>query len=378
MIAFHPAWSYSSFGQFYVDKLFPPFCIVYFLLLHDWMTLDRRRPFALPIIGILAASTSERSIIMLVAGTLAVYALFGLRRRWSRLDILPLVLVVTLGAYVYIYMHFVQDNSDYESFSSGFFGFISTFSSTSDSARAIYKFLFINLLLLVPFGIFAKRWTLIALGSMIPNLIGSIGGAEKSGWTTHYHSFYFPFLIIALITGASSLLQKRSRRLVAIAPALVIGVTLLYALLDPFSPPSLRFSLKQVRETGPAKIVEFTAASGPAAAIIKRSEYLKNIAAFVPAGSEVSTSESYMPALYDHGVKLIHFYPLGLGESEYLVVPYRQEHNVLRWEGFVSYLGPEVIEQANSCLQNRVNEKYALLKAFPDSGFTGTAILQHK
>src|SRR5207302_8318254 len=113
MIAFHPAWSYSSFGQFYPDKLFPALCIVYFFILHDWITLARRRPCALSVIGILAASTSERSIIMLVAGTLAVYALFGLRRQWSRLDILPLVLVVVLIIYVYVYMHFVQHDPDY-------------------------------------------------------------------------------------------------------------------------------------------------------------------------------------------------------------------------------------------------------------------------
>ena len=376
MVAVHPAWSYASFGQFYPDKLFPMLCVVYFLLLHDWMILDRRRPFALLMVGIIAASTSERSTIMLVAGTLAVYVFFGLRRRWSRLDILPLVLVAVMTAYVYIYMHFIQHDPDYASFLSGSLNFFSLMNG--ETAKAIYKFLLINVLLLVPFAIFAKRWALIALCSMVPNLVGSIGGAEKLGWTTHYHSYYFPFLIIALIMGASSLFQKPSRRLVTIALTLVIGVTLFYALLDPFSPPSLRFSLKQVRETGVAKAVEFTTASGPAAAIIIRSEYLKDIAAFVPAGSEVSTSENYMPALYDHGVKLIHFYPLGLGKSGYVVVRYSQEHNVLRWEGFVSYLGPEVIEQANTCLQNRLNEQYILVKAFPDSPLTGTAILQRK
>jgi len=315
---------------------------------------------------------------MLVAGTLADYALFGLRRQWSRLDILPLVLVTFLTTYVYVYMHFVQHDPDYASFLSGSLNFFSVIGANGDAAKAIYKFLFINLLLLVPFAIFAKRWAFIGLCSMVPNLIGSIGGAEKLGWTTHYHSFYFPFLIITLIMGASSLFQERSRRLVPIALTVAIGVTLFYALLDPFSPPSLRFSLKQVRETGLAKAVEFTTVSGPAAAIIKRSEYLKNIAAFIPPGSEVSTTESYMPLLYDHGVKLIHFYPLGLGESEYIVVPYSQEHSVPRWEGFVSYLGPEVIEQANTCLQNRLNEKYTFVKAFPDSPLTGTAILQRK
>jgi hypothetical protein len=375
MVAFHPAWSYSSFGQFYPDKLFPALCIVYFFVLHDWITLDRRRPFALLVFGILAASTSERSIIMLVAGTLGVYALFGLRRRWVRLDFLPLILILILGTYAYIYMRFVQQNPDYSSFSSGFSNFVSVISMNTVAAKPIYKFLLINLLFLVPFGLFAKRWALIALLSMVPNLIGSIGGAEKLGWTTHYHSAYFPFLTIALVMGASSLLKTRSRILIPIALTLAISVAIVYSFIDPF-PPSVSFSLKQIRETGLIKTVEFTTASGPAESIIARAKYLKNIAAFVPPGSEVTTLEGYMPVLYEKGVKWIHFYPLGLGRSDYLVVPYTQKDNVRSWEGFVSFLGPDVAKQANLCLQKRVNEQYTLVKEFPDSPVTGTAILQ--
>src|SRR5260370_4565347 len=156
MVALHPAWSYSSFGQFYPDKLFPTLCVAYFFLLHDWIVLNCRRPFTLLTVGIIAASTSERSTIMLVAGTLAVYVFFGLRRRWSRLDILPLVLVAVLTTYVYIYMHFVQHDSDYASFLSGSLNFFSVMNG--ETAKAIYKFLLINVLLLVPFAIFAKRW----------------------------------------------------------------------------------------------------------------------------------------------------------------------------------------------------------------------------
>jgi hypothetical protein len=379
IIAFHPAWSYSSFGQFYPDKLFPTLCLVYLFILYDWIALDRRRPLALFVIGILAASTSERSIIMLVAGTLAVYALFGLRKRWSRLDVLPIILIVILAAYVFIYMRFVQHNSDYGSFSSGFYTFVSAISSNTEAARPIYKFLFINLIFLVPFGFFAKRWGLIALCSMIPNVIGSIGGAEKLGWTTHYHSCYFPFLIMTLVMGSLSLLKTKSRVLIPIAITLAVTVTVLYAFMDPFTPSiTINFSRNQFRENGIVKMIEFTTASGSAAPIINRAEYLKNVAAFVPPRSDVSTLEGFMPAMYDRGVKWIHYYPLGLGSSDYLIVPYTQKDNTRRWEGFVSYLGPDVVEQANLCLQKRINEQYALVKEFPDSAVTGTAILKRR
>jgi len=374
MVAFHPAWSYSSFGQFYADKLFPPFCILYFFILHDWLTQDRRRPIALLVLGVLAAATSERSVIMLVAGTLGVYAFFGFRRKWSRLDFLPLILILILAVYVVIYMRFIQANSDYSSFSSGVLNFFSALHRNTDDAKAIYKFLFINLLFLVPFGFFAKRWALIALLSMIPNVIGSIGGAEKLGWSTHYHSPYFPFLIIALVMGASALWKTRSRVLIPIFMTLAFSITVLYAFMDPFS-PSVSFPSQQVRQTGLVKMVEFYTGTGPAETIIKRTRRLKGIAAHIPPGSDVSTLEGYMPALYEQGVKWIHFYPLGLGKSDYLILPYTPIGDERRWEGFVSYLGRDVIEQANSCLQQKINEHYILVKEFPESR---TAILQRR
>jgi hypothetical protein len=377
MVAFHPAWSYSAFGQFYLDKLFPILAIVYLFILQDWITLDRRRPVALVVIGILAASTSERSAIMLVAGTLGVYALFGLHRRWSRLDILPLILILILGIYAFTYMRYVQHNSDYSSFSAGIYKSFSAISKNTEAAKPIYKFLLINLLFLAPFALFAKRWALIALLAMLPNVIGSIGGAEKLGWTTHYHSAYFPFLIVAIVTGAVALWKTKSRVFIPLAMTLGISVTLFYAFLDPF-PPTVSFPQEQVRQTGLVKMVEFYTVTGPAESIIIRARSLENMAAFVPAGSEVSTLEGYMPALYAQGVRWIHFYPLGLGKAEYLMVPYTQKDNVRRWEGFVSYQGPDVIEQANTCLQKRINDQYFVIHEFANSPVTGTAILKRR
>lgn len=376
MVAFHPTWSYASFGQFYPDKLFPVLCVIYLFVLHDWIVRDRRRPVALLILGIVAAATSERSIIMLVAGTLGVYALFGKGKRWSRIDLVPLILIAGVTVYGYIYMHFIQHNSDYTYFSSGTRNFVSVIRQNGEPAKAVYKFLFINLLLLLPFGLFAKRWTLIALGSMIPNLIGSIGGAEKLGWTTHYHSYYFPFLIVALVAGASSFFAKRSLRLTFIIVGLAISVIAVYASLDPFPPPTLRFSANQPAQSGLIKTLEIAAGVGTGREIIDRAEFLQRVAAEVPPGSEVSTLEVYMPALYDQGVRLIHCYPLGLGKAEYLIVPYTREGNLTTWHGFVSYLGPQVAAQADSCLQVKINQSYVMIRAFPESQTTGTALLK--
>ena len=52
-------------------------------------------------------------------------------------------------------------------------------------------------------GIFAFfagiRVAIIAMACLVPNVIITVGGAEFTGWTTHYHAMYFPILIFTAL-----------------------------------------------------------------------------------------------------------------------------------------------------------------------------------
>ena len=52
------------------------------------------------------------------------------------------------------------------------------------------------------------RFGILALASMLPNLMVTVGGAEKTGFTTHYHAGYIPFLVGFAAVGYSSLINK--------------------------------------------------------------------------------------------------------------------------------------------------------------------------
>jgi hypothetical protein len=71
---------------------------------------------------------------------------------------------------------------------------------------------------------------------MVPNIIGNIGGAEKYGFLTHYHTLYFPFLIFASIMGYIQLIKICKTKIQRIsASAVLIALIVLSAASSPYT-----------------------------------------------------------------------------------------------------------------------------------------------
>jgi hypothetical protein len=80
------------------------------------------------------------------------------------------------------------------------------------------------------------RLALIAFGAMLPNILDNIAGAEKTGWSTHYHSVYFPFLVAAALIGFANLWKRvktKTAQWGLLAAPLAMGAMLLF--WDPYS-----------------------------------------------------------------------------------------------------------------------------------------------
>ena len=373
LTAAHPAWSYAAFGQFYVDKLFPFFCLIYVAMLYEYLSGKRSGARTMLLIGILAASTSERSAVMLAGVTGMALAWYSMRRGWRRANLAPLAFTAALALYAYVYMTYVQANQDYASFGDSAMNFLKSGLHLPPESR---KFLAINFGLLFPFSIGGGMWTAMSAGSLLPNLIGTVGGAEKLGWTTHYHGPYFSLLIFAAILGAAAV-YRRSRVAAGVCGALAVAQAVVLLMLNPLTPePLLDLSAAHMRESALAQIVEFQIATGPPAGRIESAKFLRSVADLIPVGSEVSTTEGYMPALYQHGIHTIHFYPLGLGKSRYVIVPYYTlPSEKIAYKGHVSYLGPAVAEETNLCLTARLDAGYRVVRLFEEFPGGGTAVL---
>lgn len=193
-------WIGGLLGQFYPDRLF-----VFAGFLICWMAWKRSFSITFLIVAIFTASINERAA--LIAGI----AIMGCAMSRHEVNLMrykswpwPMIGVgVAMLAYAYLEKTYVLENLYYTgSYFPGSLRELGGRLSNPDFQSNIGVF-FANNGALFLLAIAVPRLALLSLLIMMPNVIGSIGGAEKIGWLTHYHSYYFPILVFAATAGAS-------------------------------------------------------------------------------------------------------------------------------------------------------------------------------
>ena len=334
----HPAWSESlMWGQFYPDRIFVLAGFVFVYL------AARRSTSRLAIVAaaIACALTLERGA-MVAGGFLVLYLFLYWRETSDRR--FKLALSAALLCYGFFILKFVLiDNAEYGGYLPTTIGAIQAqFQDPVMSGRTVL-FLIANLtLLLVAF--FEWRSGLIALIILLPNVFGNIGGAEKVGWSTHYHSFYLPILVWAAMRGyvvAYRLARQGRGRAFFYAGA---GAALIFAnMIDPFA-------MQQPRAEGvpcavyrpPLQKAEPCPSSAPPILSVAQlsnnffSRFIKldqqfltpggrafhdlgkGIADVVPGGATVSSVEAAMSFIYQD--RVLSYFPEGIDQSDYAII----------------------------------------------------------
>jgi hypothetical protein len=378
-----PAWYASATGQYYFDRLFVFVGLAFTLLVYARL---RGRTVPTPLIlatGVAGCLINERGALGISLVALAVT--FGCRRVareqgvWLHLLVLGVAAAVFALAYLKLFAH----NEDYGSLTSSVRSFLPSLTSDPAFARNTAKFVLFN----AAFLLLALRawWPFAAAAWLgcVPNVVATIAGAEKTGWSTHYHSYYFPVLVAAAAIGYSRLCRpgSGSRFQPALAtgmPALTVCLSLCAMFLYPFASDRLldwRTTTWQ-SHAGADVLARFTNYAGGAS---RRAQAQANLGlrALVPDDVLVTTTEASMPALYGHGRDL-QYYPLGLAQAQFAVLPYTQAPDgSYVYTGAVSYLGPQVAADLNSCLNARLRDAgYDVEKPVGTSG--GVAVLRRR
>ncbi|WP_157900053.1 DUF2079 domain-containing protein [Rhodoferax koreensis] len=357
-VAAWPAWSLSAMGDYYLDRLYMPLMLGLLYLLHRGAlqegALTRGRLAGIACVALLAAMTTERATIMVLAALL-FFVVLALPWRRVRAQAgfwlgLPLLLVAYLAWYFSVMFH-------------GFEGGGSLRANAYLTARALVErfhdprmvvFALTNLLFLGWMACLAGwRYLLLALGALLPNLIVTTGGAELNGWVTHYHAMYIPFLVFAASIGFARFMdwlpQGGARVLVAIASASASLV--LAATYQPFeatftAPAADRTQggiLRAVyrfyvhRDQSPERAMLF---------------WIQQLPDAVSAGARVSAVEGAMPVLYhSHALAL---YPSGLDHADVLVISGALVDGKAAFVTGLPYPGnAEQVAQVNACLLER-------------------------
>jgi len=336
-------WSQGLTGQFYPDRIF-----VLAGLGFMYVVSVRRSPVWLQIaLGLACASITERGA--LVAGIAAIaFAASSWRALEQRRFRLGLGIALLAISFAEFHSLINTENGHYMAAS---LRQLARWFSNPVFAGETVSFVVVNLPLLL-LALFDRRRAAVALLLMLPNVFGSINGNEKIGWTTSYHSYYMPALILASASGFA-LAYERARTAMhrnAVLAA-TAALALFTAMLDPYAFPRIDVSFGNIGSSFIPQLVPAVKTVG------SQPGYAADYAAIrkaVPRGSLVTAVEPAMPILYRD--RNLQFYPLGLDRAGYAVLSPATEpdgtHNL--FGGFATFANEQ--KRADAALLARMRK----------------------
>jgi hypothetical protein len=181
----------------------------------------------------------------------------------------------------------------------------------------------------------------------------TIGGAEKTGFATHYHAGYIPFLVGFAAIGYATLVNKaRAENLSGISwikkygKSLLISVAVILGALATSQFGELRQVYGTIAHVNPAF-----------EAMVKKRNDFTAFFGSIPAGESVSSPEWTMPVLESLGITKVDYMPVGVGSSHYVIAQYVSPST---WPDIPYYLDSSSKQQIEVCIQNKLTNNYRI------------------
>jgi hypothetical protein len=352
LILFHPVIAYGIKADFYVDRLFIPFGLAYALLLYRMAKLNKtfykercNYLYLAIIFGLLGAMATERATLMIISFSFAYLILFGKNQLRIREFLYLLLMIILLASLLSFYFLVIYRQHP------GTGNLTSLLQDIPNFIDRIYQqkyflqtseFVWINIILVGIFLFQHWKFAIIAIVAMAPNIMTTYGGAEKTGWSTHYHDMYFPFLVAAISIGFSKLWNN----------ARTTGTKWIYIILMIIIIISFAYSTSIYRNSKSAlfALVQFTV-KGNQSSEMQSKLIGQKISSLIPKGVKVSTSEMFMPALYEN--RTLFFYPIGIEQADYVVLErVENSDSSYYYAGAISYIGKK--NEIDGCLNQRL------------------------
>jgi hypothetical protein len=316
VVTAHPSWSEGILnGQFYPDRLFLLLGFVFMCLIAREGTPRSWQVAA----AVLCALVIERAAIISGIFVLLYVVLYWRRPALDRYFKLGLAAGLLLYGFFILKFVIVGSSSGpaYSQFLPGSVAeVVANFHNPAFASKALV-FVIVNGIFLIV-ALFEWRAAIIAAALMLPNLLGSIGGAEKTAWVTHYHDLYLPALLWAAMLGYSVAYRRaKSVRLTGAVYAGGLALIVLSGLIDPYASAPMRIGLSNIANLFPFQFSRDAMANLGANGEALRA-YHAGVSAAVPEGATVSTPESAMTDLYSH--RTVRFFPIGIDTADYAVV----------------------------------------------------------
>ena len=363
IISLHPAWAFAATGDFYVDRFCMPLILAYLMGMHalNCRSNTRLNLWAwrgVILIGVIGAAMTERAAIMMGFATFSILFMFwgqpGLNRRCR------IVLTVLGGLFLTYALWYIKFRFN-GALDAGvgtlvdlphiLFGVIDRYKVPA-SQKQLSIFLITNIGFLGLFSFFSGwRTIVIMLIALLPNIIVTTGGAEHTGWSTHYHSMYFPFVIYCSTIGLINLNKNKGMGKYKFIRCIPFVIPIIFTwIFNPYD-GSLHLPSKANLQAGITNQVWQYYVDPLSSPTIPTLKLVSGYNAAIPYGSKVSTMEGVMISIYRKAT--IYYYPIGIDSADYVILQkITHPDGSFYYAGAVNYLGEA--QQLDKCLNERL------------------------
>ena len=323
ILLIHPIFHQSILGQTYIDRLFFGPAIYILIRIFD------RKKITLKdlVIAFLTILISERAALYLGITIILSLIFFRFSDLKSDRKTQTLALVGITGVCWFLFWNSYFATSDYYS-AINLEGILSNFNSAMFGPRS--PLLAELLLVLLPFLILISTniyLSILSAALILPNVLFNIGGAELTGFYTHYHAGYSPLIFTLAAFGyvnlsRSSIFKVGFKRLLDASIFFLISIWIVgywhfsNSLIPLNSFLSNQIAGKSLDALGivpsDIQLTRETTASD-----------LQGLLAGISSKDElVSMPEFLFPTALSLGFSKISYFPVDVGVSQYVVAPY--------------------------------------------------------
>ena len=361
---------FTIFGQIYFDRFFIIFMTIFIIMYCNYYkkkTLNKK--IFLYLLSFIICSIHERAALMLSVFLLSEIFLYHLFSKDKKIvDNIDFIIIGILSfLYFFIYIKYIHTSS---------YGTNYSFESILNQIRNIFtketmngylgQKLFIVLFPLIFLSFFRLKFMVISLIAILPNYFISIGGAEKIGFTTHYHSYYIPFLICSALFGFVKFqyyLKKNNFFLIFLIFSIILHNIFFdysnrekifiykdklsgYEIFDALTFNKKKITILQAHKNFKMQIKE----------AIERDNLNPKLA--------ISLNAHFMPSFFETNF-LIDLFPMGISKSDYLITSVDNNGKIYT----PSYLkDKKMYNEIQTCIQYFIDRKFLKFKEYNHFG----------
>jgi hypothetical protein len=223
----------------------------------------------------------------------------------------------------------------------------------------------------------------LVLLAVLPNLLVDVGGAELSGFSTHYLAFVLPILSITSSLGCIALfryftLKRRkngsAKTILVIILLSLFGMNSYASKMDSGTPHLLKIQTMTGRAFDTLGFTQKDIQLSRDFNEKLNSDFIKTIEKRFD--KVVTTPEQFMPTLFIHGDRHVELFPVGIGVNDYLIIPFKTRDFL---EVDYNYNGLIPIDNQkiwSSCIKDILEKEY--IEKAKSSEMIGNYILYKK